>query len=184
LPRAFDKAFQVPALMTNAVVLVLDRSASMQGERLEAAKESARAVGEILNPRDRICVIAFDTEASVVVRLQRASNRVRISTDIARIQTGGGTDIFKGLHAAFTQLKGAGNSNKHVIVLTDGEAPADGIADLVSDMRAAGITVSAVGIQGADKNLLTLIADHGDGRLYMVDDLGALPKIFKRETSR
>ena len=45
------------------------------------------------------------------------------------------------------------------------------------------ITVSAVGVPGADRALLDVIADRGSGRLYMVEDLGALPKIFLRETS-
>src|SRR6185436_5762491 len=63
-----------------------------------------------------------------------------------------------------------------------GEAPHDGIMELVSDMRASRITVSAVGVQGADRGLLSMIADAGEGRLYMVEDIGALPKIFMKET--
>jgi hypothetical protein len=50
-------------------------------------------------------------------------------------------------------------------------------------MRAARITVTAVGVTGADRNLLSLIADNGDGRLYMTDDIGALPRIFMKETT-
>jgi hypothetical protein len=50
-------------------------------------------------------------------------------------------------------------------------------------MRAARITVSAVGVSGADRNLLSMIADNGDGRLYMTDDIGALPRIFMKETT-
>jgi len=42
--------------------------------------------------------------------------------------------------------------------------------------------VSCVGVQGADRNMLSMIADAGDGRLYMVEDIGALPKIFMKET--
>ena len=49
-------------------------------------------------------------------------------------------------------------------------------------MRSTRITVSAVGVQGADKNLLQMIAENGNGRLYMVEDIGALPKIFMKET--
>jgi hypothetical protein len=71
---------------------------------------------------------------------------------------------------------------KHVILMTDGEAPSDGIDELVGDMRASRITVSCVGVQGADRGLLGQIADKGEGRLYMVEDIGALPKIFMKET--
>ena len=72
---------------------------------------------------------------------------------------------------------------KHVILLSDGEAPYDGLVELVQDMRSARITVSVVGVTGADRNLLSMIADNGDGRLYMTDDIGALPRIFMKETT-
>jgi len=165
-----------------AVVLVIDRSGSMQGPKLEAAKESARATAEVLSPNDYIAVVAFDSEAQTFVRPTRASNKMRISNDIARLQSGGGTNIFPGLKEAFELLQGINAKVKHVILMTDGEAPTDGIAELVQDMRASRITVSCVGVQGADRSMLSMIADAGDGRLYMVEDIGALPKIFMKET--
>lgn len=165
-----------------AVVLVLDRSGSMQGPKLEAAKESARVTAEVLSPNDYIAVVAFDSEAQVYVRPQRAANRMRISAEISRLQSGGGTNIYPGLKEAFEILQGVNAKVKHVILMTDGEAPSDGIPELVQDMRGARITVSCVGVQGADRNLLSMIADNGDGRLYMVEDIGALPKIFMKET--
>jgi Ca-activated chloride channel family protein len=165
-----------------AVVLVIDRSGSMQGPKLEAAKESARATAEVLSANDFISVVAFDSEAQVFVRPTRASNKMRISNDIARLQSGGGTNIYPGLKEAFEILQGINAKVKHVILMTDGEAPTDGIAELVQDMRASRITVSCVGVQGADRSMLAMIADGGDGRLYMVEDIGALPKIFMKET--
>ncbi|HEX5059321.1 MAG TPA: VWA domain-containing protein, partial [Kofleriaceae bacterium] len=165
-----------------ALVLVIDRSGSMQGPKLEAAKESARVTAEVLSPQDYIAVVAFDSEAQVYVRPTRASSKMRISNDIARLQSGGGTNIFPGLKEAFEILQGINAKVKHVILLSDGEAPTDGLAELVSDMRASRITVSAVGVQGADRNMLAMIADTGEGRLYMVEDIGSLPKIFMKET--
>ncbi|MGE5181062.1 MAG: VWA domain-containing protein [Acidobacteriota bacterium] len=165
-----------------ALVLVIDRSGSMQGPKLEAAKESARVTAEVLSPNDYIAVVAFDSEAQVYVRPQRAANRNRISSEIARLNAGGGTNIYPGLKEAFEILQGINAKVKHVILMTDGEAPTDGIAELVQDMRGSRITVSCVGVQGADRNLLSMIADAGEGRLYMVDDIGSLPKIFMKET--
>ena len=108
---------------------------------------------------------------------------MKISMQLSTLQSGGGTDIRPGLAEAFSVLQGVNAKVKHVILLSDGEASYDGIAELVQDMRAARITVSAVGVAGADRNLLTIITDAGDGRLYMVDDIGALPKIFMKETT-
>ncbi len=165
-----------------ALVLVMDKSGSMQGPRIEAAKESARVTAEVLNPKDFIAVVAFDSEATVYVRPTRASNRMRISNDIARLQASGGTNIFPGLKEAFDILQGINAKVKHIILLSDGEAPHDGIVELVQDMRSSRITVSAVGVQGSDKQLLQSITENGNGRLYMVEDIGALPKIFMKET--
>jgi len=165
-----------------ALVLVLDRSGSMQGPKLEAAKESARVTAEALSPNDYIAVVAFDSESQVYVRPQRAANRMRISADISRLQSGGGTNIYPGLKDAFEILQGINAKVKHVILMTDGEAPSDGITDLVQDMRAARITVSCVGVQGADRGLLQTITENGDGHLYMVEDIGELPRIFMKDT--
>jgi Ca-activated chloride channel homolog len=165
-----------------ALALVIDKSGSMQGAKLEAAKESARVTAEVLSPNDLLSVVAFDGDASIYVRPQRASNRMRISAEISRLTASGGTNILPGLKMAYEILSGQNAKIKHVIVLSDGEAPSDGIADLVQDMRSARITVSCVGVAGADRGLLNMISDAGDGRLYMVEDIGALPKIFMKET--
>src|SRR6185436_4694655 len=71
---------------------------------------------------------------------------------------------------------------KHVILLSDGQAGYEGIAEVCREMRANRITVSAVGIGDADRNLLQLVAENGEGRFYLAEDASELPKIFVKET--
>ena len=79
---------------------------------------------------------------------------MRISTDISRLQSGGGTNIYPGLKEAFEILQGINAKVKHVILLTDGEAPTDGIAELVQRHARVAHHRVGVGVQGADRNLL------------------------------
>ena len=182
MPVRFDSE-KVREQPNVAIVLVIDKSGSMSGPKMEAAKESARATAEVLNRSDLIGVIAFDSRTSRVVRLQRAANRAQISSRIGRITPNGGTNIYPALRDAYSILQTANAKVKHVILLSDGQAPRNGIAELASEMRAARITISAVGIGDADRSLLSMITRRGDGRLYMTDDLAALPRIFMKETT-
>ena len=166
-----------------AMVLVLDRSGSMSGLPIEMAKQAAKATADTLAADDLIEVIAFDSSPTRVVRMTPAKHRARIQGDIARIQAGGGTEIFAALDAAYQTLTVTRARRKHVILLTDGQAPHNGIHDLVAAMAAEGITASAVGLgSGIDEALLRMIADGGGGRLYKVADPQSLPRVFTRET--
>ncbi len=182
LPVRFDSEKSTEQA-TVAIMLVIDRSGSMQGAKIEAAKESARATAEVLSPNDLIGVIGFDSQPTTIVRVQKASNRMRISSDISRLTAGGGTNIYPALQEAYQTLQNVNAKVKHVILLSDGHAPEGGIAELCQEMVSSRITVSAVGIGDAQRSLLKMIVDNGQGRLYMTDNISSLPRIFMKETT-
>lgn len=168
-----------------ALALAIDRSGSMAGPKMDLTKEAARSTVDMLPPSDLIAVTVFDNQASPVVHLQRASNRVRILGDIGRIQASGGTNILAGLREAFDELAPARARKKHIILLTDGQSSYDGIAELLDAAAAQKITVSAIGVgEGADQAQLKLIARRGGGRFYPTNDPASIPRIFSHETSQ
>lgn len=182
LPVKMDVESSVDQPMV-ALMLVIDRSGSMTGAKMELAKAAAFATAKALAPHDQIGVVAFDTEPRLAVRLQRAGNSYRIESDISRIFPSGGTHILPALDLAYQQLVSAQAKIKHVIVMTDGQAPRQGIDALVRQMRRSSITVSSVGIgTDIDRSLLEAIADRGGGRSYFTDRPETLPRIFVRET--
>ncbi|MEX1118098.1 MAG: VWA domain-containing protein [Terrimicrobiaceae bacterium] len=176
----FSKEEEAPSL---ALALVIDRSGSMSGEKMELAKAAAKASADLLGPKDYISVVAFDSEAYPVVPIQSAGNTASIAAEIASITEGGGTDIAVGMEEALRQLNGNDDKIKHVIILTDGVSNEGPFYELTSEMVRGNITASTVGVgEGADMNLLTQIAQWGNGRSYQSNDPSTIPQIFTKET--
>lgn len=167
-----------------ALALVIDCSGSMAGQKIELAKDAAKAAAAVLGPGDSLAVIGFSGEAERSVRMQSAKNRSSIERSIGRLAAQGGTSIFPALDMAFQDLSAATARIKHVILLTDGQTQENGIPDLVQAMRADGITVSTVGLgNDVNRSLLQQAASLGAGRAYFPSDPSNVPRIFIRETT-
>lgn len=174
-----DQSKEVPSV---ALALVIDRSGSMAGLPLEMAKAACSATVGTLQGNDLVEIIAFDQEPTRYVKLQPARYRSRIQNDIMRIASSGGTDFFPALDMAYQDISVAQARKKHVILLTDGRAETPGVRDLVQAMLAESITVTTVGLgDGADGDLLRMIAESGGGRYHFAPDPNSLPRIFTRE---
>ena len=169
---------------TLALALLIDKSGSMTGEKIELAKDAAAATVELLSKDDQVAVLAFDAAVQPLVRLQSARNRVRILSQITRLAAGGGTELRPVLDEAYRQLQPAEARLKHVILLSDGQSERAGIPELVSEMAADGITITTVAVgNGADRTLLNEVSERGGGRSYFTNDPFNIPKIFTKETT-
>ena len=184
LPVEFEpeKKRDTPQL---ALMLVIDKSGSMNGDRIELAKDAAKATVEILQRYDKVGVTAFDDGIQSLVRMQSASNRVRILSDISKLRASGGTNIPVALLHAYEQLAMTPAKLKHVILLTDGHSDTGNIfTEILPAMRIEGITVTTVAVGGqSDTTSLRRIAEGGGGRYYYTNDPYNVPRIFTKETS-
>ncbi len=103
------------------LVLLIDRSTSMQGTKLEFAKAAALELMEALPSEARLSVIAFSGKPREVLPLQHHDDRVRAAAAIGAVSAGGQTDIFSALWHVRGMLKPSQAAEKHVILLSDGD---------------------------------------------------------------
>jgi Ca-activated chloride channel family protein len=166
-----------------ALVIVMDKSYSMVGPKLELSKEAAKAALDLLEPTHSFGLVTFDDTPYVTVPLQLAIDKPGMNDFISRIIAGSQTNIYPALETAFDALASSDAEVRHVILLSDGKTYADDYEDLVSLMSASDITVSSVAVgQEADRELLGNIADWGRGRSYFIQDAERVPRIFIQET--
>ncbi len=171
------------------LALVLDRSGSMGGQKMEYARQAAAFAVDQLRAEDRVSVVAFDDQVETVVASTPASDKARLKADIARIDVRGSTALHAGWVEGGTQVGAhltAGHLNR-VIVFTDGQANVgetrpDAICNDVHGLATRGVSTSTLGI-GADYNedLLEAMARSGDGNYYFIESPGQLPSLFEAE---
>ena len=188
LPVTMDvkTEMKVPSL---AVIFVIDKSGSMsstaQGkEKLEVAKVAALSAIEVLNPLDRVAVLAFDAVPEWSVPPTEAGNRRAIAETLRLLGAGGSTNLFTALEEAHRGMLEQTAKVKHLIVLSDGlsDTKADYEA-LASRINQDGITISTVSFgDDADLLLMARIAARGKGRFYHTEDARNVPRIFTSET--
>lgn len=174
------------------LAVVLDRSGSMQGAKLEKAKQGACVAIDQLADDDFFSLIIFDNDAEVLLPTERVGgerDRESLKSRINRIRTGGGTAIHAGVKLGAQQLR------KHldrefvnrVVLLSDGLAnvgpskPHD-LASLGRELRQEGMSVTTIGL-GDDYNedLMTALAEASNANYYYVRDAEKLPGIFAEE---
>jgi Ca-activated chloride channel family protein len=172
-------------------VVVLDRSGSMEGAKLEYARRSLQHLLASLNARDRFALFSYADAVQKQCDLLPVTdaNRSLMHAAVAGIRSGGATNLGEGLRAGIELITAASRSGHpgRVILISDGLAnrgvtdPA-ALAGMAATAAGREFAVSAVGV-GSDFNevLMTRIADRGAGSYYYLDNPSAFAEVFQRE---
>ncbi|MCC7174507.1 MAG: VWA domain-containing protein [Bryobacterales bacterium] len=164
------------------VVLVLDKSASMSGRKIEMARASATGVIENMRPTDMLGVLTFDNSFQWAADIRRVEDGTALKKLVAGIESDGGTQIWPALAEAYSKLQPVNATYKHILLLTDGISEAGDSMKLAEQAAAERITISTVGL-GRDINqpYLEKLAALANGRSYMVPDPEGLAQVVLRD---
>jgi Ca-activated chloride channel family protein len=171
------------------VAIVLDRSGSMQGEKLQRAREAAVNALEVLKPTDIVSVIAYDTDVSVLVPATRLTDREQVASVIRGIQAQGNTALFGGVSKGAAEVRKF-LDNRHVnriILLSDGLAnvgpssPGE-LGALGASLKKENISVSTLGLGlGYNEDLMVALAGQSGGNHQFIENASELASVFRRE---
>jgi len=181
-----------PAGLPSAICLLIDRSGSMWGKKLNQAKEAAQRLIDQLQPSDSISLITFSSKVETVVEMDKiqALDVTELKRKIQKIKCGGGTELYRGLDTAFLQFIRLGITSsdlvKRVILLSDGEptdhTPESHFIKLATEMGNAGISVMALGVgKEYNEDLLGDIAENSRGIWKHISDASDIPAIFTQQ---
>lgn len=172
------------------LALVIDRSGSMGGDKIERAREAALEAVRQLAPDDIVSIVAYDTTVETLVPAQRVGNGRGLEAAIRSLEPRGNTALYGGV------VRGAEEVRKHiedsryisrVILLSDGLANVgpsspEELGRLGASFMKEGISVSTIGLGlGFNEDLMARLAQRSDGNTYFVQNSDDLPRIFASE---
>ncbi len=167
---------------STTLVVIIDTSGSMGGNRVQLAKEVSRLAIRRLLPHDKVGLVEFYGAKRWAVPIQPASNSIEIERALNRLDAGGGTVILPAIEEAYYGLKNVRTRYKHVLILTDGGVETGAFEPLLRRMADDGMNVSTVLIgPDAHSEFLVNIANWGQGRFYSVPNRFNLPEILLKQ---
>lgn len=171
------------------VALVIDRSGSMQGEKIEHARKAAIQAIDRLHDDDIVSVVTYDTSVEVLVPATKAADRHEIKDIIRNITARGNTALFAGVSKGAAEVRKFQSDKRvnRVILLSDGLAnigpstPSE-LGQLGRSLLREGISVSTMGLGlGYNEDLMSALALESSGNHTFIEDADNLVAVFQRE---
>jgi Ca-activated chloride channel family protein len=185
LIKAIPGAAMAQVQMPLNLSLVLDKSGSMQGKKIQNLRQAAKLVVERLGPQDTISIVAFSDRKYLIAESQPVTNKDELKKKIDRIRDGGGTAISGGMGQGLAELDKTLGPDRvsRMLLLTDGQTFGDEKQCLKLGKKAGdeGIVVNALGL-GDDWNedLLDDIAEASGGVADFIDSPDKIVTFFER----
>ncbi len=184
---ALDKA--LPAKLAppktpegTSVVLIIDKSSSMEGRKIELARLSAIGVVDHLRPIDSIGVLIFDNSFQWAVPMRKAEDKSLIKRLVSGITPDGGTQIAPALAEAYRKVIPAKGTYKHIVLLTDGISEEGDSMELAKQAADHQVTISTVGLgQDVNRTYLEKVAATSGGRSYFLNEPQGLEQILLKD---
>lgn len=169
--------------------LVIDRSGSMSGQKMDYARRAACFAVEQLLPSDRISVTIFDDRVDCPIPSTLVQDKATIMRTITNIQARGSTALHEGWVQAGMQVSQHLNPAhlNRVILLSDGlanvgETNPDAIANHVHGLAQRGVSTTTLGVgEDYDEDLLEAMSRSGGGNFYHIQEIEQLTSIFNAE---
>jgi Ca-activated chloride channel homolog len=164
------------------VVLIVDKSSSMEGRKMELARLASIGVIENLRPIDSVGVLIFDNSFEWKVPIRRAEDRAGIKRLISGIMPDGGTQIAPALVEAYQRIFPQQGVYKHIVLLTDGISEEGDSMTLAREAQQNRVTISTVGLgQDVNRAFLEKVASTALGKAYFLNDPSGLEQILLRD---
>jgi uncharacterized protein YegL len=165
-----------------SVALIIDKSSSMEGRKIELARLSAIGVVDHLKPTDSIGVLIFDNSYQWAVPMRRAEDKSLIKRLISGITPDGGTQIAPALAEAYRRVLPSTANFKHIVLLTDGISEEGDSIDLAKEALQHAVTISTVGLgQDVNRSYLEKVAATSGGRSYFLNEPVGLQQILLKD---
>ena len=164
------------------VILIIDKSSSMEGKKMELARLASIGVIENLRPIDQVGVLIFDNSFQWAVPVRRAEDRSLIKRLISGITPDGGTQIAPALTEAYRKILYQNAVYKHIVLLTDGISEEGDSLSLSREASNNRITISTVGLgQDVNRAYLEKIATFAKGKAYFLNEPSGLEQILLKD---
>jgi Ca-activated chloride channel family protein len=173
------------------LVVILDRSGSMAGEKIENARAAIRELVSRLGPEDRFALVTYSNGASLTIAPAAAGDGARAAwlETVAGLGVDGGTNLSSGLDLGLDTLeriRSAGRASRAILIsdglANQGDPSPQGLTRRASRAARGEYTLTTVGV-GADFNevVMTALADAGTGNYYYLRSPQNLGSVFAAE---